>query len=42
MMSESIIDISRAFFDEVVKPTLERAFPAEISQMVFGVFGTVI
>ena len=38
-MSESIIDISRAFFDEVVKPVLEREFPAEMQQMVFGVYG---
>jgi hypothetical protein len=37
--SESIIDISRAFFDEVVRPVLEREFPAEMAQMVFGVFG---
>ena len=38
-MSESIIDISRAFFDEVVHPLLARDFPAETEQMVFGVFG---
>jgi hypothetical protein len=37
--SESIIDVSRAFFDEVVKPALEREFPGEMAQMVFGVFG---
>jgi len=38
-MTESIIDISRVFFDEVVKPVLEHEFPAEMAQMVFGVFG---
>lgn len=38
-MSESIIDVSRAFFEEVVRPALEREFPAEMSEMVFGVFG---
>jgi hypothetical protein len=38
-MSESIIDVSRDFFDEVVKPILEREFPAETAQTAFGVFG---
>jgi Domain of unknown function (DUF4037) len=39
MTNESIIDISRGFFAEVVRPILEREFPAETSQTVFGVFG---
>lgn len=38
-MNESIIDISRAFFEEVVKPILERHFPEETAQTAFGVFG---
>ena len=38
-MSESIIDVSRDFFNEVVKPILEREFPAETAQTAFGVFG---
>jgi hypothetical protein len=38
-MAESIIDISRAFFDEIVKPVLEREFPEETAQTAFGVFG---
>src|SRR5262249_22698600 len=38
-MSDSIIDVSREFFDEVVRPILEQEFPAEMAQTVFGVFG---
>jgi hypothetical protein len=38
-MSESIIDISKAFFEEVVKPILVRHFPDETAQTAFGVFG---
>ena len=38
-MSESIIEISRAFFEEIVKPILEEHFPAETRQTAFGVFG---
>ena len=38
-MSESIIDISRAFFEEIVKPILLEHFPAETAQTAFGVFG---
>lgn len=38
-MSESIIDISRDFFEEVVKPILTEHFPAETAQTAFGVFG---
>jgi hypothetical protein len=38
-MSESIIDVSHAFFDEIVKPVLARTFPEELAQMVAGVFG---
>ena len=38
-MSESIVDVSRTFFNEVVKPILEREFPAETARTAFGVFG---
>lgn len=38
-MSESIIDISRQFFEQVVRPILEEYFPAETKQIAFGVFG---
>ena len=38
-MRESIIDVSRSFFFEVVKPILERNFPEETAQTTFGVFG---
>lgn len=38
-MSESIIDVSRDFFNEVVQPILEREFPTETAQTAFGVFG---
>ncbi|MDX1520176.1 MAG: DUF4037 domain-containing protein [Anaerolineae bacterium] len=38
-MSESIIDVSRSFFEEIVKPILDEHFPAETAQTAFGVFG---
>ncbi len=38
-MAESIIDISRAFFEEIVNPILQEHFPAETAQTAFGVFG---
>ncbi|MCP5097884.1 MAG: DUF4037 domain-containing protein, partial [Chloroflexi bacterium] len=38
-MSASIIDISHDFFEQIVKPILEKKFPEETSQTVFGVFG---
>lgn len=38
-MSVSIIDISREFFEQVVKPILEANFPEETAQTAFGVFG---
>lgn len=38
-MPDSIVDISHAFFDEVVRPILEREFPDEMAQMALGVFG---
>jgi hypothetical protein len=38
-MSESIIDISRDLFFEVVRPVLEREFPEETAQSAFGLFG---
>jgi len=38
-MSDSIIDISRAFFVEVVHPILQEHFPVETAQTAFGLFG---
>ena len=38
-MSDSIIDISHDFFEEIVKPILEKYFPEETAQTAFGVFG---
>jgi hypothetical protein len=38
-MGDSIIDISREFFDEVVRPILAREFPEEMALAAFGVFG---
>jgi len=38
-MSESIIDVSRDFFEEIVKPVLLEHFPEETSVTAFGVFG---
>jgi hypothetical protein len=38
-MPESIIDISRQFFEQVVKPILTQHFPQETAQIAFGVFG---
>ncbi|MBT5872970.1 MAG: DUF4037 domain-containing protein [Candidatus Latescibacteria bacterium] len=38
-MNESIIDISRTFFEEVVHPLLEKHFPKETARTAFGVFG---
>lgn len=38
-MTESIIDISRDFFEEIVKPILQEHFPEETAQTAFGVFG---
>jgi hypothetical protein len=38
-MTESIIDISRSFFEDIVKPILQKHFPAETAQTAFGVFG---
>jgi hypothetical protein len=38
-MSQSIIEISREFFDEIVLPILQAEFPEETAQMAFGVFG---
>ena len=38
-MPESIIDISRNFFYEIVRPNLERECPAEMARTAFGVFG---
>ena len=38
-MSESIVDVSRGFFYDVLKPILESNFPAATAQTTFGVFG---
>jgi hypothetical protein len=38
-MTDSIIDISRSFFEEVVKPILQEHFPVETERTAFGVFG---
>lgn len=38
-MSESIVDISRAFFREHVLPVFVREFPGETAQTTFGLFG---
>lgn len=39
MYSDSIIDVSRTFFEEIVKPILLAHFPAETERTAFGVFG---
>src|SRR5438046_10058968 len=39
MMDESITEISRQFFLEVVLPLLEREMPAVAAQTAFGRFG---
>jgi hypothetical protein len=39
MMSESIVTISRDYFQEIVLPVLQRDFPAETAQTAFGMFG---
>ncbi|MCL4830323.1 MAG: hypothetical protein KJZ95_23400, partial [Caldilinea sp.] len=38
-MSESVIDVSRQFFEEILLPLLRRDFPTETAQTAFGVFG---
>lgn len=38
-MRESIIEVSRQFFEEVLLPILLRDFPEETEQTAFGVFG---
>jgi hypothetical protein len=38
-VAESIIDISHGFFEDVVRPILQRHFPQETAQTAFGVFG---
>jgi len=38
-MGETIIDISRQFFGEIVRPVLEKQFPAETARTAFGIFG---
>lgn len=38
-MTKTITDYSRDFFFEIIKPVLERQFPAETDQTAFGVFG---
>ena len=39
IMGESIVDMSRDFFCQIVRPILEREFPAETTRTAFGVFG---
>ena len=38
-MSESIVDVSRRFFVEVVEPILAESFPDELAAAAIGVFG---
>jgi hypothetical protein len=38
-MSDSIIEISHDFFNQIVRPILEEHFPEESAQSAFGVFG---
>jgi hypothetical protein len=38
-LSESITEVSRQFFEEIVKPILQEHFPDETAQTAFGVFG---
>jgi hypothetical protein len=38
-MSDSIIDVSREFFEEIVRPILQEHFPEETAVTAFGVFG---
>jgi hypothetical protein len=38
-VAEAIIDVSREFFSEVVKPLLERECPEETAHTAFGAFG---
>ena len=38
-MRPSTVEVSRDFFLHVVRPILEREFPAETAQMAFGVYG---
>ncbi|MBV7336906.1 DUF4037 domain-containing protein [Chloroflexi bacterium TSY] len=37
--TESIIQISHAFFEDIVKPILQEHFPQETAQTAFGIFG---
>lgn len=38
-MTQSIIDVSREFFESIVYPILDEHFPQETAQTAFGVFG---
>ena len=38
-MNESILAVSRQFFQQIVLPILEQEFPAETAQTAFGLFG---
>jgi hypothetical protein len=38
-MAESILELSRDFFFEVIKPIMEHKLPLEVSQTAFGLFG---
>ena len=38
-MSESIVDVSHRFFEQLVRPILAEHFPAELAVAAMGVFG---
>jgi uncharacterized protein DUF4037 len=38
-MVDSIIDLSRDFFEEIVRPILAKEFPEDTAQTAFGIFG---
>ena len=38
-MSESIVDVSHRFYDEIVAPILAEYFPDELAVAAIGVFG---
>ncbi|HMQ52574.1 MAG TPA: DUF4037 domain-containing protein [Anaerolineae bacterium] len=38
-MTESIIEVSREFFEQIVKPILAEHFPEVLAQTAFGIFG---
>ena len=38
-MTESILDLSRELFTEIVLPVLQQEFPNETARTAFGLFG---